>query len=81
MLNGIHSFTPGGNQKRATYAEVCTRVLNSWNSIDLSIIINGFRKPGIWPLAMTLPISSDDEDDGNYSTDSAEFNSDSFDGF
>ena len=40
-------FTKSGRRKRATYAEVCKWVIDSWNYITSDTIRNGFKKPGL----------------------------------
>ena len=62
MLEGKHTFTPSGRQRRATYAEVCQWVLAAWRRIKMSTIENGFRTCGLLSVAAEADESSSDED-------------------
>ena len=71
MLQGAHTFTPTGRQRRADYDEVCNWILSSWQRVRLSTIVNGFAKSGIANehLADMSDTDSDDScssDDGKH---------------
>lgn len=65
MADGLHSFTPSGRQRRATYSEVCTWVQNAWKSVKCSSIINGFAKAGLVGLTLDQESSEEDNEDGD----------------
>jgi len=62
MLEGKHTFTPAGRQRRADYDEVCKWILSSWQRVKLSTIVNGFAKSGI-VNEQTVDTSDTDSDD------------------
>ena len=39
-----HTFTKSGNMKRASYAEVCRWIVESWDEVRPETIIKGFKK-------------------------------------
>jgi hypothetical protein len=47
MVNGYHSFTKSGIMRRASYAEVCNWIIESWKDITTDCIRNGFKKASI----------------------------------
>jgi len=70
MLEGKHTFTPAGRQRRADYDEVCKWILSSWQRVKLSTIVNGFAKSGI-VNEQTVDTSDTDSDD-SCSSDNAD---------
>ena len=68
MVNGEHTYTPAGRQRRATFVQVCEWVIAAWDRIKPETIMNGFRKCGIWPItAPPSPTQDDDEASGEES--------------
>lgn len=47
MSGEEHTFTRSGNQRRASYAQTCLWIKESWDEITTDCIKNGFRKAGI----------------------------------
>ncbi|KAF8774264.1 Pogo transposable element with KRAB domain like protein [Argiope bruennichi] len=47
MSESLHTFTKGGNMRRASYTEVAEWVDKSWKSVKVSTIRSGFIKAGI----------------------------------
>ena len=47
MSKGLHEYTATGRMKRATYGEVCGWVLDAWEAVKATTIINGFIKAKI----------------------------------
>ena len=64
MSTGEHSFTNTGRLRRATLPEVTNWILQSWKSVSISCILNGFRKAEIFPYINDddMDCSSDEED-------------------
>ncbi len=44
MIKGYHSYTKSGSMKRASYAEVCKWIVESWKEVTVDCVKNGFRK-------------------------------------
>jgi hypothetical protein len=68
MINGYHTFTKGGNIKRASYSEVCHWIMQSWDSITPECIKNGFRKSTVefyGEITENDTESIEDEDNSN----------------
>ena len=47
MISGIHTFTKTGRQRRFDYVTIIEWILEAWNTIPTSTIINSFIKAGI----------------------------------
>ena len=47
MISGNHTFTKTGRQRRVEYVTIIEWILEAWNTIPTSTIINGFIKAGI----------------------------------
>jgi len=47
MISGDHTFTRTGRQRRVDYVTIIEWILEAWNTIPTSTIINGFIKAGI----------------------------------
>ena len=47
MMSGDHTFTKTGRQRRVDFVTITKWILESWNTIPTSTIINGFIKAGI----------------------------------
>ena len=47
MISGNHTFTKTGKQRRVDYVTIIEWILEAWNTIPTSTIINGFIKAGI----------------------------------
>lgn len=68
MMNGQHSFTPAGRQRRATYVEVCKWIIAAWDKIKPETITHGFVKAGlIQPQNKVQENYHDSDDDGDIS--------------
>ena len=72
MTNSKHTFTPAGQQRRATYVEVCNWVLGAWERVKTTMIINGFRKCGIIPEPAADISSSHDDSAASDTTEANE---------
>ena len=68
MVDGDHSFTKTGRQRRASYADVCKWVLESWTRISVATIMNGFRKS---EMLSSVPDTDADDDLENMRDDDA----------
>ncbi|XP_027891620.1 uncharacterized protein LOC114155757 isoform X2 [Xiphophorus couchianus] len=47
MSSGDKSYTETGRMRRASFSEVCRRILTAWRRVNESTIINGFQKAGL----------------------------------
>lgn len=47
MINGYKQYTKSGNLKRASCEEICQWISESWDSVPVSAIKNGFKKTTI----------------------------------
>src|SRR6218665_1805314 len=70
MTSGKHTFTPAGQQRHATYVEVCNWVIRAWDKVKSTTIVNGFRKCGII-LEPAADVSSLDDDSAESDTTDA----------
>lgn len=66
MQDGSHTYTKTGRMRRATYADVCKWVMESWNAIPCRVVVNGFAKAGLKSSGQEL---SDAECDSAEDTD------------
>lgn len=90
MSSGLHSYTKGGNLKKASYAEVAKWVSAAWKAVEPSAIISGFSAAEIIPSSedadTDIEVSEDEENSLELTDDIRKlFQSDSelseFDGF
>ena len=61
-LEGKHTFTKKGRQRRATYATICQWIVDAWADISVSTVVQAFTKAGI---ITELPGNSSDTDSDN----------------
>ena len=61
-LEGEHTFTKTGRQRRATYATICQWIVDAWADISFSTVVQAFTKAGI---ITELPGNSSDTDSDN----------------
>ena len=61
-LEGEHTFTKTGRQRRATYATICQWIVDAWADISVSTVVRAFTKAGI---ITELPGNSSDTDSDN----------------
>ena len=61
-LEGEHTFTKTGRQRRATYATICPWIVDAWADISVSTVVQAFTKAGI---ITELPGNSSDTDTDN----------------
>ena len=61
-LEGEHTFTKTGRQRRATYAIICQWIVDAWADISVSTVVQAFTKAGI---ITELPGNSSDTDSDN----------------
>ena len=61
-LEGEHTFTKTGRQRRATYATICQWIVDAWADITVSTVVQAFTKAGI---ITELPGNSSDTDSDN----------------
>ena len=47
MISGNHTFTKTGRQRRVDYVTIIKWILEAWNTIPTSTLINGFIKADI----------------------------------
>lgn len=68
MVDGFHSYTKSGRMQRASYAEICKWIVESWADVARECIFHGFRVSGIYSRDIDgvdggLHDSSSDESD------------------
>ncbi|KFM61528.1 Pogo transposable element with KRAB, partial [Stegodyphus mimosarum] len=61
MSEGLHTFTKGGNMRRASYTEVAEWVDKSWKSVKVSTIRSGFIKARIVSESEEITDSEDSD--------------------
>ena len=61
-LEGEHTFTKTGRQRRASYATICQWIVDAWADISVSTVVRAFTKAGI---ITELPGNSSDTDSDN----------------
>jgi DDE superfamily endonuclease/Tc5 transposase DNA-binding domain/Brinker DNA-binding domain len=44
MLEGIHQYTNSGKLQRVSYKEICEWIVRSWEEVNETCVLNGFRK-------------------------------------
>lgn len=71
MTSGQHSYTKGGNMRKASYEEVAKWVSEAWKEIPLSIIQSGFSRANI---ISTPENGKPDESSSDESGEEAELN-------
>ncbi|TWW78171.1 hypothetical protein D4764_11G0002920 [Takifugu flavidus] len=59
MMEGEHTFTKTGRQRRAAYATICQWIVNAWADISVSTVVRAFRKAGI---VTEMPDNTSDTD-------------------
>ena len=65
-LEGEHTFTKTGRQRRATYATICQWIVDACADITVSTVVQAFTKAGIiTELPCQLPCSRSDTDSDN----------------
>ena len=61
-LEGEHTFTKTGRQRRASYATICQWIVDARADITVSTVVQAFTKAGI---ITELPCNSSDTDSDN----------------
>ena len=73
MIEGDHTFTNAGRQRRASHLQIVEWILEAWSKSKVSTIKNGFHKANFCrDLTESHPVLSSNDDDEDGSSDDEE---------
>uniref|UniRef100_A0A8C7WSV8 DDE-1 domain-containing protein n=1 Tax=Oryzias sinensis TaxID=183150 RepID=A0A8C7WSV8_9TELE len=63
MMDGEHSFTKTGRQRRAGYATICEWIVDAWANVSASTVVRAFVKAGIIQEQLSSNETDSDDDE------------------